>query len=253
MGELKYSILRYAPSLISGETINLAAVFNYFSDFDHREFYCIKNWSRVSAFDDSVSIPMLKDIMLDMEEEIGTPLDNPDFSLEQFCSKYHNELYFDTAIKFSDISDAQLSEEIERIKHMYFSFDYKKEERPDSEDQKKFLAMVLKSKNVEYSRNSSQMGLYNEKITYDFIFNEYGVKFFNLNRKKKYGSTLNSAKAWAWNCKNSPNNLKTIILYDTVNENDVEVRAILNIFRASTDFVINVHDGFGNLVSMING
>ena len=67
MGELKYSILRYEPSIVSGEKINLGVAFHYFDQQeDYREFYFISKWSRVSAFDDTLNIPLTKAIMLDI-------------------------------------------------------------------------------------------------------------------------------------------------------------------------------------------
>ena len=114
MGELIYSILRYEPSIVSGEKINLGAIFHYPST-DYREFYSITRWARVSAFDDTLNIPLMKDLMQDIRFEMGTSLSNPQFEINKFCSKYNSELYFDTCIPLTDVSEVNISSQIEYI------------------------------------------------------------------------------------------------------------------------------------------
>ena len=80
MGDLIYSILRYEPSIVSGEKINLGAIFHYIST-DYREFFSISKWARVSAFDDTLNISLMKDLMQDIRLEMGTALDNPQFEI----------------------------------------------------------------------------------------------------------------------------------------------------------------------------
>lgn len=252
MGRLDYSILRYRSSFVSGEAINLAAIF-CFQTPPQREFFHIKNWSRVSAFDDSVSIPMLKDVMLDMEDEVGTVISYPEFVLQDYIVKYHSELYFEKMMSLDDVYEFEIDQEIENIKRMYFPSEYKKEERPKYEDQKKFLNRILKAKQVKYERDSKEIGRYQEEIRYDYKFNEFGVKFFNLNDKKANGQTLQSVKAWAWNCNNEPEGLKTIILYDLADDEKNAAAPILGILESAKPYkLINVHEGFNAFEALFN-
>lgn len=252
MSSLAYSILRYFPSLVSGEVINLAAVFYYYDDSDdYREFYRIKNWNRVKAFDDSVDIGLLKDVLLDINDEVGTPLSNPNFNLQKLCGSYHNELRFSDIIELYDVISSNISEEIERIKHIYFSSEFNQNERPRSEEQKKFLSRILRSKQIKFTRNGTRVGRFNETIHYDYVFDGYGVKFFDLNKKKTNGITLNNAKTWAWNSINAPDGLKTVILYDLSEENQDDAQSILSILRSSADYVISLSNGYSGLDSII--
>lgn len=251
MGRLEYSILRYRSSFVSGEAINLAAIFCFHGP-SQREFYHISNWNRVSAFDDSVSIPMLKDIMLDMEDEIGTVLSYPEFVLQNYIVKYHSELYFEGIMSLDDVNEFAIDQEIENIKRMYFPSEYTKEERPKYDDQKKFLNRILKAKHVKYERDSKELGLFQEEIRYDYTFNGFGVKFFDLNNKKANGNTLTSVKAWAWNCNNAPEGLKTIILYDLADDEVSAAAPILGILKSAQPHkLINVHEGFNAFEALL--
>ena len=248
MSELQYSILRYTPSLVSGEKINLAAVF-YYPDTSFREFFSISNWKRVSSFDDSLCIPMLKDILLDMKDEVGTSLINPRFSMKQFCAQYTGELHFDNFESLKDVGALDIDAQIENIKHMYFQFEYEIDSRPKYEDQKRFLTRLLKSKQIDfqkrfltrllkskqidYTKNVSQLGKFNESIVYDYIFDRYGVKFFNLNINKIDNKTINVAKAWAWNCRNLSNDLNIIILYNLDDETRLDAKPVVDILKDS--------------------
>ena len=250
MGELIYSILRYEPSIVSGEKINLGAIFHYPST-DYREFYSITRWARVSAFDDTLNIPLMKDLMQDIRFEMGTSLSNPQFEINKFCSKYNSELYFDTCIPLTDVSEVNISSQIEDIKKLYFQFEYDVSARPSNDDQKKFLRRLLTSKQVAYVRNYTQIVLYGDVITYDFSFGEYGVVFFNLNSAKIDNKTMNKVKAWAWNAKNSTGGLKLLILYDLADESRPEIKPALEIFKSVAYKMINIHEGFGEVSPLL--
>lgn len=251
MGDLIYSILRYEPSIVSGEKINLGAIFHYIST-DYREFFSISKWARVSAFDDTLNISLMKDLMQDIRLEMGTALDNPQFEIEKFCSRYNSELYFDTCTLLTDISEVDLSSQIEDIKKLYFQFEYDASVRPSNDDQKKFLRRLLLSKQIAYARNPAKTGLYGDTITYDFSFGEYGVVFFNLNNAKIDNKTMNKVKAWAWNATNSTDGLKLLILYDLADENRSEVRPALEIFNSVAYKMINIHEGFSEVSPLLD-
>lgn len=251
MGNLIYSVLRYGPSIVSGEKINLGAIF-YYPSTDYREFYSISRWNRVSAFDDTLNIQLMKDLMQDIRFDMGTSLDNPQFNINKFCSKYNGELYFDARTLLTDVSEVDLSSQIEDIKKIYFQFEYDVAVRPSNDDQKKFLRRLLLSKQIPYVRNSTQTGIYGDSITYDFSFGEYGVVFFNLNSAKIDNKTMNKVKAWAWNAKNSADGLKLLILYDLADESRSEVKPALEIFKSVAHKTINIHAGFGEVSPLLD-
>lgn len=251
MENLQYSILRYTPSLVSGETINLAAIF-YYPDTDYREFYSITKWKRVEAFDSSLCIPLLKDMMLDIRDAVGSTLSSTSFILKDFCAQYQSQLYFDQCIEFSNMPWEMVSDQIEEIKKMYFQFEFEESERPRKQEQKDFLSRLLRASNVHYKRDISEKGLYDDPIRYDYTFNEYGVKFFDLNIAKIGGQTINQAKVWAWNCQNSGKHLKIIILYDLEDESRVDVKPVLQILNDSAYKLVNIHKGFSDISSIIS-
>ena len=251
MGTLQYSIFRYTPSLIAGEHINLAAIF-YYKESNFREFYSISKWKRVSSFDDTVNVPLLKSLMFDMKNEIGTPIDNPYFDIEKFCAQYNSEFYFDQCESLCDISEDSLFDQIEFIKKLYFQFEYEPTKRPTCEEQKKFLYQLLRSKKIEYTRNASRKGVYSEEITYDYIFKNFGVVFFNFNSKQITGTILNKVKAWAWNVENSYLHLKLIALYDAEDESRADIQPAINILSKYAYQTINIHNGFSDVLKLLD-
>lgn len=250
MGELQYAIMRYTPSLVSGESINLAALF-YYLDTDYREFYIINNWNRVAAFDDTLSILMIKDILLDIQDAVGTSITNPEFDIKRFCAKYSNELHFDNAISLP-ADEKTLTKQIDEVKRMYFQFELEKDKRPKREEQKRFLGRILKAKEIEYTRDDHQRGRFNEPIVYDYSFSNYGVKFFNFDLDSIQSQTINKVKAWAWNCINNADGKKVIIFYNSSDDKRPDVDAALSILRESAFMVVSINEGFGNVINVLD-
>ena len=251
MSELKYAIMRYSPSLVSGESINIAGLF-FFPETKYREVYTVSNWQRVASFDESLDISALKDILSDMEEEVGTELTNPGFDIVKFCAQYCSELYFDTTITLTGVENKNLSKQIEEVQRMYFQFDFDKEKRPKREEQKQFLSRILKAKEIEYQKDDHQLGSYNETIIYDYTFFCYGVKFFNFDLETIGSQTLNKVKAWAWNCQNSTNGKKIIIIYSASDEKRPDVASALDILKTSAYKMISINDGFGSAIRVLD-
>ena len=59
---LKYSVLRYSPSTIAGEKINLGIMF-YDIPSGYREFKYSKKFSRLATFDDEIDLTMVKKLL----------------------------------------------------------------------------------------------------------------------------------------------------------------------------------------------
>lgn len=242
MSKLIYSVLRYEPSIVSGEKINLGIAFSHPED-GLREFHHISKWTRVSAFDDTLNIPLLRDLMLDIRDAMGTPLTNPDFDLEKFRLHYCSEIYFDDCEEY-EVTTETLSETIEFIKSMYFQFELDADKRPNKDEQKKFLRHLLVARKIKYKRNFAQSGKYGDKIVYDYQFGNYGVIFFNFNLDEINNKIMNKVKAWAWNAINAPEGMKIIVLYDLAEENRGAALPAIDILNAAAYRAINIHDGF---------
>lgn len=254
MGELQYSVLRYEPSIVSGEKINLGVAFHYLdkdSNTDHREFFYVTKWNRVAAFDDTLNIPVLKAVMSDIGNEIGTRLSNPRFKLEEFCMQYDSELYFDECQRFSGVDPDSLSAQIDEIKRIYFQFEFDIKCRPNHEDQKKFLRKLLLSKRISYQKDTKLTGNFGDEITFDYIFGEYGIVFFNFNNNRIDNKTMNKVKAWAWNAKNNTSGLKLVVLYDLDDENRQDAKPAIDILSASAYRLVNIHHGFGDVTPLL--
>lgn len=248
MGNLQYSILRYAPSLVSGETINLGAIF-YNVEAGIQEFFTIKNWRRVSTFDDELNIKMMRALMSDITKKVGTHLDNPNFDLVKFCRQYDSEIYFDVCEVLVDIPLQDIDTQIELVKKMYFQFEYETKDRPARDVQKSFLLRLLKGKHVEYTRDTTEHGRHNAEIKFDVIFGDYGVVFFNFNKANSNHNTMNKVKAWAWNVQNMNTPRKLIVLY--AQENSDETLPALNILKDVADGMFNIQDGFTDILKLI--
>lgn len=121
---LRYSVLRYSPSLLSGEKINLGIVFSEESTGYH-SFYYARNLSRIKSFDDEIDIPVLKDFLVGIEEEVAGDWFSTGFDIDSFIRFYINDYKFDStqAILYHD-----LEEMITTLKKTYFRFDFSKQE-----------------------------------------------------------------------------------------------------------------------------
>ena len=65
---LKYSVLRYSPSMLSGERINLGILFSEESTGYH-SFYYTKNFNRLKSFDDDLDKSVVKTLLAGIEKE----------------------------------------------------------------------------------------------------------------------------------------------------------------------------------------
>lgn len=128
--KLNYSVLRYSPSAISGEKINLGIILCD-EESNYREFYFSKKFSRLSSFDDEINLKMVKTLLYGIEEEVSGDLFSYEaFDIEKFTKFYVNDFAFD---KPKTISYTDLEDTVSRLKKTYFRFDFEKKERPSKE------------------------------------------------------------------------------------------------------------------------
>lgn len=124
---LKYSILRYSPSKIAGEQINLGIIFDAEAD-TYREFRYSKKFSRVSNFDDEVDIDVVKGLLKQIKQDVeGTLFSYGNFDIDDYVNYYINDFSFE---KPKQIIYEDLSEVLESLYKTYFRFEFDKADRP---------------------------------------------------------------------------------------------------------------------------
>lgn len=248
--KLKYSVLRYSPSMVAGESINLGVLFSDQTG-EFREFNYTMRWNRVKEFDDELDIDMLKIILKSIKDEVRVSIYNyKKFNIEKFTSYYSNEYRFDTPIEIfcSDIYDS-----VDEITKMYLRYDFEKKQRPSREQEIAFISKIFKSRNIKYTRNAGCAGSFNDKVIYDYFFLDYGVKIFHLKRDS-LSKSMNDIKAWAWNCQKNQN-IKTMIFYEYDpqggNDDAGTLQAMINILKDATDEVYILEEGIAQLNRLI--
>ncbi|MBX4271451.1 DUF3037 domain-containing protein [Clostridium estertheticum] len=231
-----FSVLSYYPSFITDESINLGILFHNV-DEDIRVFETTTNWNRIKHFDDEIDIEMLKDILIGIRTEVSQEnLFNykEKFSMEKYIKFYVNEL------KFPDITNATTNsfyDFIEETKKMFLRYDYDKAERPDKDEQIRYIKNLLKNNEVEFTTKYIP-GEHRENVQYDYIIDEYAFKLFTFEGKK-ITRLVNSAKAWAYTAKEMETKYKTIFLYD-IERNDETFDAIMHILKSSSYKVLKI-------------
>lgn len=225
MNKIVYSVFRYYPSFVSGESINLGVLF-YNESENYSSFHHTKKFGRVAAFDDEMNIPFLKLMLSSLKKEFNNPIYSENkIDIDQKTRYYMNEFKFDKPIEIN--IENNLEETIENIKKIYLRFDYDISERINKSEEIKIIASLLSNRGIEYLKNRNIIGNYNEKIKYDFLMGDIGVKFFSLKNKKSFNTIMCYVKAWAWNSTNIKN-IKTVILHDytDIEENENNLNKI---------------------------
>lgn len=249
--KLKYSVLRYSPSMVAGESINLGVLVCSAND-DYREFCYTTKWSRVKEFDDELDVDVLKTILRSIKDETSKSLYNMSrkFEIDTFVSYYTNEYHFDPPI---DIYYDDFDKSTEEICKMYLRYDYDKKQRPSREQEIAFISKLLKNKNVGYKRNTGVFGSYDDKIVYDYIFQDYGIKIFHL-KKNSINKMMNDVKAWAWNCEKNKS-INSMIFYDYDSNCDAEdnemIKSAIRILKDATSEVYGLEDGIARLNKLL--
>lgn len=117
---LTYSVFRYVPSKMAGESINLGVL--YVDEQNKKaQFSSIKKTSRLCSFDDEVDsksvLELLKSIEKDVERE------HLDFSLDSFIKFYINSFCFDKPQK---VSYDDFEDKVEQLNKIFLRFEYEK-------------------------------------------------------------------------------------------------------------------------------
>lgn len=239
---LEYSVLRYTPILVAGEHVNIGVLF---SSDNYQDFHSIKKFNRIKSFDDELDINALKFLILSIKNDLKLSLynENKKFNIYDFTKYYMNEFHFSKPIK---IGFTDLDKTIDDITKLYLKYDYEKNNRLSEQEQKRLIKQILEYRHKSYKQNKKITGNFGDKITYDIVFNNYGVKFFDF-KNKSINHMINDIKAWAWNCENTPKNLKTIIIYSQdINGNEeynANVKICIDILKKSSDSIFDIETG----------
>lgn len=248
---IQYSVLRYSPSIISGESINLGILF---VAKEFRDFRYTKNFTRIREFDDTLDIDTLKVLLSSITDEVKLDIIsfNKEFIIDDYIRFYCKEFCFSPvySMQYENLRDI-----IEEIMRIYLRFDFDKSQRPSNKQELSFLRSLLIAKGEKVQSNVSSIGHFNEQVRYDMIFGNYGIKYFRFSIDKDLKKVMNDVKAWAWNCENQTT-VKPIIVYSTdiLPENTYQygqLSSILDIFKKATKNIFRIDDSENRLLEII--
>lgn len=80
---LKYSVLRYSPSVLSGESINLGILFSE-ENIGYYSFRFTRNLARIKSFDDELNREALFDLLTGIKEEVDLESNQKIFKIDRF-------------------------------------------------------------------------------------------------------------------------------------------------------------------------
>ena len=243
---LKYSVLRYSPSAVAGEKINLGIIF-YDTVSGYKEFKYSKKFSRLSTFDDEIDLSMVKKLLQSIAEDVSGTLFSWQFDIEQYTKYFVNDFSFDKpkSIKYDNLNDI-----MERLHKTYFRFEYDKVDRPSKADDRDIIEKVISTGGREIKKDGYVYGVCNEKIRYDIVTEDLCIKIFDFD-DKNLNKLMNSAKTWAWNAMyNKKNNVMIIYRYnEEISKYNDEFKIIMDIFKQSQICVYDIEEG----VRMLQG
>ncbi len=235
---LQYSVLRYSPSIVSGESINLGVLV---ADGDYAEFFHTIRFSRVHEFDDTLNIDTVRVLLDAISDEVKGDLTtiNTPFDISKFIRYYCKEYYFSPALS---VPYEDLEKKVEEIKRIYLQFDYEESQRPTNKEALAFLRTILTGQGQRVVNNKSVVGSFQETVRFDLIFGNYGIKFFRFASSKELKRRMNDIKAWAWNCEHNATVTPIIVYSNDISPEDTEghslLQTILKILKSASDNVL---------------
>lgn len=249
--QLRYSVLRYSPSKIAGEKINLGIIFAD-KENDKREFRHTTKFRRIAGFDDELNMETLKNLLNGIKTDVepSSPSD-AQFDLDSYIQFFINDFNFDEpkSIYYDD-----WDETVEKINRIYFRFDYEKSKRPSKKDEFRFLSDLISARTDELKWNRKMEGAFNESVTYDLVVGGYKIKMLDFDNKD-LTKLVNTAKAWAFNCM-ADTTQKTIIIYRYSDEgrvkDDQTFDSIKKIFEYVDADFLNMEEGIEKIQTIKN-
>ena len=239
---LQYSVLRYSPSIVSGESINLGVLV---TSEGYAEFFHTNRFSRIHEFDDTLDIETVRILLGSISDEVKGDLTtvNTPFDISKFIRYYCKEYCFSPVIC---VPYDDLEKKVEDIRRIYLQFDYEKSQRPTNKEALAFLKTILVSQGQRVLSNKSTTGLFQESVRFDITFGNYGIKFFRFGSTMELKQKMNDIKAWAWNCEHYAM-VKPVIVYGSdIAPEDAEGNALLQtalkILRSATNDVYAIDE-----------
>lgn len=248
MRKIEYACLKYYNSILSDECLYLGVLFHDLSS-DERVFKYMKNFKRLEMFDDEIDIEFLKLYLEGIRQETENNILNTEsFDMNSYIYFFSNEFKF-TDVKYYYAEDNE--DYVNNLFKVYLKYDLNRSQRANIEEEKRIIRKVLLENNVKLLNNKVK-GIHNENIEYDFIMENYAIKYMDL-KKKELTRLFASAKTWSYTANEMNHDFSTIFLYDydesEVNENDYDnYLAILNILKENAN-VFSVEKGLEYLLS----
>ena len=233
---LKYSVLRYTPDRLSGETINLGILIC--DEIAHKNvFRYTGNYSRILKFDDELDRKTLKLLLSGIEEDVKA---KNELIIQDYIKFYISNFRFDDPIMVDYEDFDMMTDELYKL---YFRFDIPKSKRPDKASDQEMISRILRIKGKDFEKNKKIKGMYNEPISYDIVTDDLYIKLFDFDNKD-ISRLIGPAKMWAWNC-NHEKDKKVYIIYrdSSGNANPESFKIIKNIFDDSKGCFCSLDEG----------
>ena len=246
MYQIEYAALKYYNNIISEECLYIGMLFHNLTT-DEREFRYISNFKRFQAFDDEADISFVKAYLAGIKNQVEKSIFNYQiqFSISEFTRIYTNEF------RFSDITSLYVNEDedyVDKLTKMYLKFDYAKEKRLSNKEEKKYIRMILSSKNVSFSK-PKVYGNYNENIVFDYLVGDIAIKLFSFKDKEAI-KLIPSAKQWSFSAEELSGKYKIYFLYDCDNSTP-ELQIVLKILRKHGN-VYQLREGLDHILQAIS-
>lgn len=205
---LLFSVLRYSPSKVSGEYINLGVLYSD-PTTNKASFSYTQKRKRLEEFDDTVDSKQVFSMLKSIKQEVRDLTNKDSFNIEKYTRYYINNFCFDTVQKivFDDFE-----ERIRQLDRTFLRFDYEKDDRLTQKEDEQLLSDMFVAKNLSFVKSKYVIGKYKEKIKYDFITDEFYIKYFDFDRKQ-LNRNINIMKTWAWNATHTDKDIIIIFRY----------------------------------------
>ncbi|KZU26743.1 hypothetical protein Nizo2535_3059 [Lactiplantibacillus plantarum] len=195
--KLFYSVLRYIPSSIRMESINVGIVIHAPSiSFSH--FYKLQNTRRVASFDDEYDKDFFKITMDSLRFDLNYPVDNDlstesigyenrfaylndDSFLSRQTSFLSNEFQF-SPVQAIQTNHSTIRKDIDELKKTFLYYDRPKSERITKLEVKKILSKNLRSYNLSnLERNPDIASDFSDEPIFDFKVGDKYIKAISFD------------------------------------------------------------------------
>lgn len=196
---LHFSVLKYIPSPIRRESINVGIAVHIPNQF-FSKFYSIHSTKRLASFDDEYDKDFFKMMMDSFHYELDYPtttdnelsfntllndevLSDPNFLLTQ-TGDYSNEFQFES-VNIMRSTEAECDEDIHDLIKTYLYYDRPKSARITATEVKRLLSKQLRvSKFSEVQRSPEVPSDFTDNSLFDFKIGDYYIKVISFDYAK---------------------------------------------------------------------